>query len=615
MNLLTWDGNSINDGSNYEAILNADAYGLAAVFANLGKRQGKWPLVGSIDRPGKAFHIDIYIRNASPTAYQKQLMQWFDPEDETPKKLIGEDSGGGNDRYVYAICESLDEVPFSAGLHYVVSLQIDGDVRWRETAASTQAWSVTGTGDTEAVTNSGEDDAYLILEIQPTSSKTGSYDYKRWIPVRWRADDGATKYHMDICNNAFDTDALTTAKMLANGDDLRVLVNGSEVDRWLDGMDTETTSVWINLNFDAKQDGTLDGAIGDSDVTITINEDISGFPVEGILVVESETITYTGRNITNKEFTGCTRGAKGSTAAGHADDTAIWWCQHDVWILYGDSGASAPVVDDDYEAAFELATSTNIFWDYDEFGENNKLRAAQWMRNYKAGTPIFYGGNQSAAASPWVELGLWTNNPDDHGQIYLSNPCGITNVNFENGEGYAEDIEFWTGQLVSSNGIEFDFTGPTTDATWQAVANKDQALSPTVKIVGLSLKAEFFHTITKFEFSDCEITLDSNVTPVTTIGAEQANYQLDCTITNNTTGEAIKLAFTMEEDEELQVNTDTKKIVYLLDDSNQFQALTVVGGPRRDWLALQPGSNTLQFDDVGTGNVTIALEWSMRYFH
>ena len=45
MNLKTWDGNNINDGSNYTAILNADVYGLEGVMPQISKRQGYHPLI------------------------------------------------------------------------------------------------------------------------------------------------------------------------------------------------------------------------------------------------------------------------------------------------------------------------------------------------------------------------------------------------------------------------------------------------------------------------------------------------------------------------------------------------------------------------------------------
>jgi phage-related protein len=116
------------------------------------------------------------------------------------------------------------------------------------------------------------------------------------------------------------------------------------------------------------------------------------------------------------------------------------------------------------------------------------------------------------------------------------------------------------------------------------------------------------------ECDDVTVNLDSSNTPTATIGAEQGNYELACTITNETTGDAIQLNFSMELNEELEVDTDEKEVVYLANNSRQMQALTLVGGVRREWLPLQPGNNTLRFDDTGTTGVTVTITFEKRYY-
>lgn len=64
----------------------------------------------------------------------------------------------------------------------------------------------------------------------------------------------------------------------------------------------------------------LNGSITDSDATITVDS-TSGFDSAGSIVIEDETITYTG--VTSTTFTGCTRGANGTTAASHADNATV----------------------------------------------------------------------------------------------------------------------------------------------------------------------------------------------------------------------------------------------------------------------------------------------------
>jgi len=64
----------------------------------------------------------------------------------------------------------------------------------------------------------------------------------------------------------------------------------------------------------------LNGAINDAVTTITVDT-TEDFPSAGTINIGSEKITYTG--VTSTTFTGCTRGAAGTTAASHSDDDNV----------------------------------------------------------------------------------------------------------------------------------------------------------------------------------------------------------------------------------------------------------------------------------------------------
>ena len=68
------------------------------------------------------------------------------------------------------------------------------------------------------------------------------------------------------------------------------------------------------------QTTTLNGAITDSDTTITLTS-ASGFSAAGTVRIENELITYTG--ISTNDLTGCTRGTNSTTAVAHVDTTAV----------------------------------------------------------------------------------------------------------------------------------------------------------------------------------------------------------------------------------------------------------------------------------------------------
>jgi hypothetical protein len=65
---------------------------------------------------------------------------------------------------------------------------------------------------------------------------------------------------------------------------------------------------------------TLNGAITDSDTTITVNS-TTGYPPKGTLTIETEYLTYTGTTATT--FTGVTRGTNSSISQAHANNTKV----------------------------------------------------------------------------------------------------------------------------------------------------------------------------------------------------------------------------------------------------------------------------------------------------
>ena len=72
----------------------------------------------------------------------------------------------------------------------------------------------------------------------------------------------------------------------------------------------------------------LNGAIDASVTTITVDS-TAGFATAGSIVIDSETISYTG--VTSTTFTGCTRGASSTSAASHSDNAVVTSTDEPVW--------------------------------------------------------------------------------------------------------------------------------------------------------------------------------------------------------------------------------------------------------------------------------------------
>ena len=108
-------------------------------------------------------------------------------------------------------------------------------------------------------------------------------------------------------------------------------------------VDGQTVYTIYRSSTDGTSDGTfsyLDGGINASVTTITLDS-VWQFPTSGTLLIGSEQITYTGTDTDANTITGCVRGANSTTAASHADNTAVYDYNS---ITYGP--------DDIYEASY-----------------------------------------------------------------------------------------------------------------------------------------------------------------------------------------------------------------------------------------------------------------------
>jgi hypothetical protein len=432
-----------------------------------------------------------------------------------------------------------------------------------------------------------------------------------------------------------DNAVIYASKMQADGDDLRVLVNGVEVDRWSDDFLDATTKVWAILDFQPKVELTITAAIAGSGSvdTIDFNEDITNLPAAGMVMIGSECFVFTGKNNALKRITGVTRASKGTSMGSHSAAATAWWVQHDVVLLYGNQSAATPTTDDDYMPIFSLSGSNNGSWDYTEFGSVNEAgvaRPGSWYRQARPRDARLYTANQVTDADPWSEVGIELGNFAlfrDLARWAVANPCGITDAFFQSGEKYVfRDADEFSAAIQSYGGVEsletgdfvteYDIAAPALD-TWESWS-QNQALDSGSTAVGLMLAVPDDGGAVdtrRVEASRVTLTLNSSNTPAITIGSEEGNYSLACTITNNTTDESIQLNFVMDIDQELEVNTDEKTVTYNKDGSSQFQALTVTGGARRNWLPLIPGENELQFDDTGTAGVTVTVLFRKRYYN
>lgn len=584
-------------------------------------------------------HVQI-MDKVNEATLRPQLLAALDTS-ESFKALVIADDDGGNERYFMVSFEAIEERNEARGTgraFVATPVVADKHVRPRSTALSEQNTEITATGQTMGVSVTGDLEVYPIYEIAPLTAKStnDNWKFRHFIPVRWRSPNGAVRHPTLVSgDNAYDTTPLTPTKAI-NGTSLGVIVDGVEVERWFaaadtvaGGFDSTNTKIWCNLDFQPGLSATFRDAIGSGDTItqIRVNEDISAFPATGILIdpADGELFAYTGKDNYKRIFTGVSRGIYTVTQSAHSAGDTLEWIQHEIFLVYGPSTAIARPVDDDNKPLLDLLNSNNVTWIWDKatsassgFGSlfpNNLTRTAGWLATGQAS--IFTSDqNFTVPSDPHQVAGIRNGTSDNlliRWQVYI--PTGFSAYTIDGDDflltgiynGFGSDI------VASADGETWqvlDHT-PGSAAGWDDWQEVLSGISNSWRYLGfMSTQPHNASQMTKVN-----LTLHTDYRIFCTRTAEVSNYELDMTITNQTTGEAITLRVPvgLSLGGELIIDSEAKTVALSSHTRNAYSALER-GTLRPQILRLVPGNNTLKFDEVGLTSVFIFLDWTERYY-
>jgi len=403
---LDFDGLSLT-GTDYEGNFLVD-FDIAAQFpleVVQSEAPGEFPQFIRGDPSDRVLPLHIIIQDSSQAKIDT-LKRYFSPS-ASPAFLRVEDDDG-NVRRVRV--KSLGLTPWEGhdDQSYVASLHASEPV-WEMDAYEQEDGLASGTSNPIDLQNSGNERAYPAFVMTPAASKgnaNGPTDH--WpVVIAWRSplegvDSLGGPYPIDIMDRGWDTAALIAAgDLLANGDDIRVFVDGEEVNRYLDGIDTTGTAVWCSIAFQPERTSTLATGISDSspgygeDLPVEGIEGTTAFPDSGALLVGDECITYRGKTLTS--FLDIRRARRGTSAAPHDAGDVIRWVEHDIRVVSNYSGAGPPMDEADRKPIIDLAASTNthhLYGTTDGMIEPDSLRAGQWIRERRS----------EGASAPFVRL-------------------------------------------------------------------------------------------------------------------------------------------------------------------------------------------------------------------
>lgn len=175
----------------------------------------------------------------------------------------------------------------------------DNDSGWVDVGMTNSGFTAAAFG----ITNAG--DGYIFMSAPAASSVGGN--------LVIATDSTGTTNDIVFATNGFTS--TTEQGRFISGDGFQVKgnlisVNGSVYQGPNARTNIDTTSVSTTLN----------GGINNSTTTITVVS-TTGFDSKGIITIDSEEIKYSGK--TSTQFTGCTRGLNGTTAASHSNGATV----------------------------------------------------------------------------------------------------------------------------------------------------------------------------------------------------------------------------------------------------------------------------------------------------
>ncbi|HEU4341009.1 MAG TPA: hypothetical protein VFU31_05510 [Candidatus Binatia bacterium] len=625
--LFTWNALAINDSNPFKSVIPPGQMANLSANAVTVPRAGDDPYLSDSQLTGHVFVIEVYIAAGANIATSRELVKkYFNVRDKTRHNLIIKDTADSDKQY-YLTGFPVGVQPLGSAPKNGFAIRIAVEhPYWQLVTATADAWAITGTGDTQAITNAGNISVPPVITLTPTTTKGAGLLYRRYVSIYNNLDKSFIA-PLDITSGGIDTAALTTAKMQADGDDFRVWLDSSFSDRWLDAMDSAATKCWVNFSLKSRKEGTLLTTVNAAATTLAFTLTRANLQFlralkqvsNTTLLIESEALTFDTDNIDliNYQITSVSRGAKGTTAAGHTAPITVRHIEHDLWIMYGDSTLSAPDVDDDYKPIISLA-STNASWVYSNYFDSDSHRSAMWqggVQASKTGLSYVFTSNENAFADPSTELGLALVNYSDNRVMFevgilewlLSHPAGFTNVTYSGKKYYTGSWPAIAGlQYLQPNTAWFTASNesiPTVVDTWEAFGPTAVALGATYDAIRFAIDGALESSPNEaalIQFDTITLTIPSANLPTIAVGAEATINFFDFKITNNTTGEYILVTTPCPVDTVLTIDCAEKE-AYLADGTRVSVRLST---DRESWLDLAAGANTLQFDDVGTVGIT-----------
>ena len=644
--IKSYNAHALNTG-NYRTVIPAGSPLFGGASPTEVSRANTWGVRSAKQYRGNVMLLDITVVAGTIAAGIDQLAEWINEEDQSAYQLIIQDADDSN-REWYVDAAPLGLVTFE-GNKITAALQVVEPI-WKVVTLSTNSWSITASDQTRNIAVIGNRNARPKFTVTPTSARTGSYGYIRYVTIANRTTR-IYKTAFNIPDANWDTAALVTgAKMQADGDDLRVINDESGIEeyRWFGGggINTTTTRVFCNINLPPKIEMTVSGAISNvgAVATITIKNTVANktalvnlkkvsykFVAIDMGAGGFEIFKFTDVNVNGFQITGCTRAQKFTTNQSHSDGATLRHI-HGYYIMYGNSTVAAPTTDDAFKPIISLANSTNTSHDYTDFYDVlYPARSCMWkpsiVKNVGGESEIYTATQDTFADTASVMgaaikvfiVGNIVRSPTADMIWSLYHPAGITTLTWTGSKyRYAALYPAIARMEKSNNGTTWANVAtevkPTAVQTWEALSSHSSvSLSGTY----LNVRTRFAGSIAAsasnlaaMEVTAVTAVLDSANTPLVNFGSENNNNYTEFRVTNNNTAQWLEVSGYVPLNTSVIIDTDALTVTA---SDGRMLSVRLDDESRAEWLPLLPNvTNVLKYTETGAVAITFVTDWRDR---
>ncbi len=345
---------------------------------------GSFPRLPRTRKVARTFPVHVLVESGDIHTQMALLQQKFATELTAPLIVdwLGEDRA--IDCTVLRAIQHAEGIPnqFTAILHAP-------DPRWRSVSAVETVTNVITSGQAFNVTNLGNaDEDRAVIRVRPTNLKEEQgedFRYYREIIIANVQDRIFGDYAIEITDGGWDHAAEVAAgRALANGNDIRVLLDGVPTPWWSENLNNAATKIWSNISLSPRRTAKLLNAI--TAVSPADGEDLTfepgdgaDLPDAGVMRFGDEVIRWSSKD--RDTVKGIVRGDRHTAAAAHAAGLEGFWVERRIQLLYGYSDATAPTPRPDLEPLIDLSASTNDSHVWNEFyDDDNPARSMAWAR-------------------------------------------------------------------------------------------------------------------------------------------------------------------------------------------------------------------------------------------